>query len=59
MVLIYRPCVLVLREPNQPLELFENLLQLNFLDSFLEQIKELDPKTYFEWRKPSFIIGIS
>ncbi len=43
------------REQNQPLELFENLLQLNFLDSFLEQIMELDLKTYVEWTKPSIL----
>ncbi|EST11881.1 kinase [Sporolactobacillus laevolacticus] len=36
----------------KPLELFENLRERNFLDSFLEQVKMLDPETYQEWTEP-------
>ncbi|WP_241654731.1 hypothetical protein [Sporolactobacillus shoreae] len=35
----------------QPLELFENLRERNFLDSFLEQVKVMDPETYKEWKE--------
>ncbi|EKN62404.1 hypothetical protein BABA_26086 [Neobacillus bataviensis LMG 21833] len=39
------------REQDRPLELFQNLHERNFLDSFLEQVKILDPDTYAEWTK--------
>lgn len=35
----------------RPLELFKDLKLLGFLDSFLEQVKDLDPKTYKDWTK--------
>ncbi|MDY8166250.1 hypothetical protein [Bacillus thuringiensis] len=34
-----------------PLELFRNLGERNFLDTFLEQVKAIDPKTYAKWTK--------
>ncbi|WP_163103335.1 hypothetical protein [Peribacillus alkalitolerans] len=36
-------------EKRKPIELFENLQQLNFLDSFLEFVKETDSKAYQRW----------
>ncbi|MGE7906440.1 hypothetical protein ACQKNS_18765 [Peribacillus sp. NPDC094092] len=39
------------REQKRPLELFKDLRERNFLDSFLEQVKALDPDTYAEWTK--------
>ncbi|SIR73710.1 hypothetical protein SAMN05878482_105266 [Peribacillus simplex] len=39
------------REQKRPLELFKDLRERNFLDSFLEQVKALDPGTYAEWTK--------
>ncbi|MDQ0200233.1 hypothetical protein [Neobacillus ginsengisoli] len=36
---------------NRPLELFYNLQERQFLDSFLEQVKSIDPKTYKKWTK--------
>ena len=39
------------REQDRPLELFQNLHERNFLDSFLEQVKAIDPKTHAEWTK--------
>jgi RIO-like serine/threonine protein kinase len=39
------------REQNRPLELFKDLQERKFLDSFLEQVNALDPKTYAEWTK--------
>ncbi|MDZ5473676.1 hypothetical protein SM124_18320 [Bacillus sp. 31A1R] len=39
------------REQDRPLEMFKDLHLLNFLDSFLEQVKVLDEKTYREWTK--------
>ncbi|OEH93096.1 hypothetical protein [Bacillus solimangrovi] len=37
------------REQDRPLELFEDLQLLNYLDPFLEQVKAIDPKTYNDW----------
>ncbi|WP_179107236.1 hypothetical protein [Sediminibacillus massiliensis] len=39
------------REQNRPLELFQNLHERNFLDAFLNQIKELHPSLHDEWTK--------
>ncbi|MFE4811634.1 hypothetical protein ACFQ9Y_10780 [Peribacillus simplex] len=39
------------REQKRPLELFKDLRERNFLDSFLEQVKAIDPDTYAEWTK--------
>ncbi|CAH0271656.1 hypothetical protein [Peribacillus simplex] len=39
------------REQKRPLELFKDLRERNFLDSFLEQVKAIDPGTYAEWTK--------
>ncbi|WML41762.1 hypothetical protein RCG19_08975 [Neobacillus sp. OS1-2] len=39
------------REQDRPLELFQNLHERGFLDSFLEHVKILDPDTYAEWTK--------
>jgi len=37
------------RSQPKPLELFHNLQERNFLDSFLEYVQATDPKTYNEW----------
>ena len=39
------------REQNRPLELFKDLRERNFLDSFLEQVQAIDPDTHAEWTK--------
>ncbi|MDM5224311.1 hypothetical protein QUF86_26945 [Peribacillus sp. NJ11] len=39
------------REQQRPLELFKDLRERNFLDSFLEQVSEIDPDTHAEWTK--------
>ncbi|MGG3563864.1 hypothetical protein ABES03_19955 [Neobacillus rhizosphaerae] len=39
------------RVQDRPLELFQNLHERGFLDSFLEQVKAMDPKTHEEWTK--------
>lgn len=39
------------REQDRPLELFKDLRERNFLDSFLEQVYILDPHTYKEWTR--------
>ncbi|MGE7766819.1 hypothetical protein [Peribacillus sp. NPDC096540] len=39
------------REQRIPLELFKDLRERNFLDSFLEQVQAIDPDTYAEWTK--------
>jgi len=39
------------RVQERPLELFQNLHERNFLNSFLEQVKTIDPKTHAEWTK--------
>ncbi|MES1053155.1 hypothetical protein FOA24_29445 [Bacillus thuringiensis] len=39
------------REQKIPLELFKDLRERNFLDSFLEQVQAIDPDTYVEWTK--------
>lgn len=39
------------REQKRPLELFKDLRERNFLDSFLEQVREIDPDTHAEWTK--------
>lgn len=39
------------RVQERPIELFQNLHERGFLDSFLEQVKELDPDTHAEWTK--------
>lgn len=39
------------RKQERPLELFQNLYERGFLDSFLEQVKAMDPNTYAEWTK--------
>jgi predicted Ser/Thr protein kinase len=39
------------REQDRPLELFQNLHERKFLDSFLEQVKAIDPNTHAEWTK--------
>ncbi|MEI4605886.1 hypothetical protein WAG19_29240 [Bacillus cereus] len=42
-------------EQKIPLELFKNLGERNLLDSFLEQVKEIDPKTYAKWKKDKIV----
>ena len=42
------------REQKRPLELFKDLRERNFLDSFLEQVKAIDPDTHAEWTKTQF-----
>ncbi|MEY9870530.1 RIO-like serine/threonine protein kinase [Peribacillus sp. B2I2] len=39
------------REQKRPLELFKDLRERNFLDSFLEQVRGIDPDTHAEWTK--------
>jgi len=39
------------RVQERPLELFQNLHERKFLDTFLEQVKTIDPKTHAEWTK--------
>ncbi|MFD4819717.1 hypothetical protein [Peribacillus butanolivorans] len=39
------------REQKRPLELFKDLRERNFFDSFLEQVQAIDPDTYAEWTK--------
>lgn len=39
------------RLQDRPLELFQNLHERKFLDSFLEQVKKMEPKLYNEWAK--------
>jgi predicted Ser/Thr protein kinase len=39
------------REQDRPIELFQNLNERGFLDSFLEQVKKMDPNTYAQWTK--------
>lgn len=39
------------REQNRPIELFKDLQLLDYLDEFLKQVKEIDPKIYKEWVK--------
>ncbi|MCL6573376.1 MAG: hypothetical protein K6T88_17105 [Bacillus sp. (in: Bacteria)] len=39
------------RIQDRPLELFLNLHERRFLDSFLDQVKVIDPKTHAEWTK--------
>ncbi|MGE6593764.1 hypothetical protein ACQKFU_30465 [Bacillus mycoides] len=42
-------------EQKIPLELFKNLGERNFLDSFLEQVKAIDPKTHAKWKKDKIV----
>ncbi|WP_226679216.1 protein kinase family protein [Mesobacillus jeotgali] len=39
------------RVQDRPLELFQNLHERGFLESFLEQVRVLDPKTHANWTK--------
>ena len=39
------------RQQERPLELFQNMHERNFFDSFLEQVKVMDPETHAEWTK--------
>ncbi|WP_249745447.1 hypothetical protein [Mesobacillus boroniphilus] len=39
------------RVQDRPLELFQNLYERGFLESFLEQVRALDPKTHAKWTK--------
>ncbi|MCU5409277.1 hypothetical protein OCA16_32930 [Bacillus cereus] len=39
------------RDQKIPLELFKNLEERNFLDTFLEQVKAIDSNTYAKWKK--------
>ncbi|WP_179151884.1 hypothetical protein [Oceanobacillus senegalensis] len=39
------------RDQYRPIEMFQDLHERNFLDAFLEQLKELEPKLYKEWTK--------
>lgn len=39
------------RIQKRPLELFQNLHERGFLDTFLEQVKSLDPATHADWTK--------
>ena len=41
------------RLQDRPLELFQNLHERGFLESFLEQVRTLDPKTHAKWTKES------
>lgn len=43
------------REQKIPLELFKNLEERNFLDSFLEQVKAIEPNTYAKWKKNKIV----
>ncbi|MFJ5714132.1 hypothetical protein [Neobacillus sp. NPDC093127] len=42
------------REQDRPLELFKDLRERGFLDSFLKQVKAIDRKTYTAWTKKPF-----
>lgn len=39
-----------IKKDAQPTQLFRDLNELGLLTSFLEQVKQLDPETYMEWR---------
>ncbi|WP_233434905.1 hypothetical protein [Mesobacillus jeotgali] len=39
------------RVQDRPLELFQNLHERGYLESFLEQVRALDPKTHANWTK--------
>ncbi|WP_071393138.1 hypothetical protein [Bacillus tuaregi] len=39
------------RPQDRPLELFQNLHERGFLDTFLEHVKQMDSKTHAEWTK--------
>lgn len=39
------------RNQPRPLELFQNLHERGFLNNFLAQVKEIEPKIYKEWTK--------
>ncbi|WP_246629217.1 hypothetical protein [Mesobacillus maritimus] len=39
------------REQDRPIELFQNLHERGFLNSFLDQVKKLDPNTHAHWTK--------
>lgn len=39
------------RVQDRPIELFQNLHERGFLESFLEQVRVLDPKTHAKWTK--------
>ena len=39
------------RIQDRPLELFQDLHERGFLESFLEQVRTLDPKTHTKWTK--------
>ena len=39
------------RQQDRPLELFQNMHERDFFDSFLEQVKIMDPETHAEWTK--------
>ncbi|MGE6553157.1 hypothetical protein ACQKFK_30810 [Bacillus mycoides] len=39
------------RDQKIPLELFKNLEERNFLDTFLEQVKAIESNTYAKWKK--------
>jgi hypothetical protein len=41
------------RDQNRRLELLKDLFIRDFLNSFLEQIRLLDPKTYADWTRIS------
>lgn len=39
------------REQDRPIELFQNLHERGFLDTFLDQVKNMDPNTHAHWTK--------
>ncbi|PLS02411.1 hypothetical protein [Neobacillus cucumis] len=44
-------------EQKRPLELFQNLRERGFLESFLEQVKEMDPDLHAEWTSTPIPLG--
>ena len=45
------------REQDRPLELFKDLHERNFLDSFLEQVKSIDPEIHTRWTKTPILLN--
>ena len=45
------------REQDRPLELFKDLHERNFLDTFLEQVKSIDPKIHTRWTKTPILLN--
>ncbi|MFJ1136688.1 hypothetical protein [Bacillus cereus group sp. BfR-BA-01354] len=45
------------REQKIPLELFKNMEERKFLDSFLEQVKAINPSIYAKWKKQNYLLN--